>query len=238
MWSSGMVAAQQFGPLTHARYRLMRKELQGRVRPDWRLIDIGCGNGKFLTTISDLIPIGNLFGVELSPEAMRSARDDIRPNLRVGDILDFAGELAEQPFDGLVSSEVLEHVDDPPAIVGAFHKILKPGALVVITVPAQMRYWSAQDVMAGHQRRFEFADFEKLMSDCGFKVEECFGWGGGPIAQVYNRMVSAVGPDRVRKSGTSPLVRGLSAVISAGLRLEDLYKTRRGFQLVCRARRQ
>ena len=238
MWSSGMVNAQQLGPLTHARYRLMRRELKGRTKPDWRLIDIGCGNGKFLTTIDDQIPIENLFGVELSPEAMKSARADIRKNLRVGDILDFVDELAKNPYDALVSSEVLEHVDDPKAIVGAFYKILKPGALVVITVPAQMRYWSPQDDMAGHQRRFEFDDFEKLMTESGFKVEEIFGWGGGPFAQLYNRMVSAVGPDRVRKKGTAPSVKFLSSIVSAALRLEDLYKTRNGYQLVCRARRQ
>ncbi len=237
MWSDGCVDAQRLGPLTLVRYRLVRRELAGRICEASRVLDVGCGNGTLLASLSNVVPVKNLIGVELSPEGVRTARSDIKPNLIVGDFLQMIDELAADPFDIVVSSEVLEHVDDPKEVATGFFRVLKPGGTVVITVPAQMRYWSAQDVNAGHQRRFEFDDFDRMMREIGYEVENLFGWGGGPAAQLYNRMISAVGPKRVSKSGSSWIAKVLSPPIRASLRLEDLYKTRRGFQLVCRARK-
>jgi SAM-dependent methyltransferase len=236
MWSNSWLATQQLGPLTHARYRLMRRELKGRISRGTRLIDVGCGNATFLATLSDEIDPLNLYGVEYSAVGAETAPEILKPRIIVGDIVALSEELAKEPFDVAVCSEVLEHVDSPPAILGAIHRILKPDGLLVVTVPALMRYWSSQDDVAGHQRRFEHDEFPVLLKECGFEVENHFGWGG-PLAQIYNRAVSKVGPEKVMKSGSSPVVKVLAPIVSAVLKLEDLRPTKTGFQIVSRARR-
>ena len=42
----------------------------------------------------------------------------------------------DQSFDLVVSSNVLEHVPDDAAVVRGFHRLLKPGGIAVVTVPA------------------------------------------------------------------------------------------------------
>lgn len=236
MWSNSWLVTQQLGPLTHARYRLMRRELTGRIQSGTRLIDVGCGNGTFLATLSDEIDPANLFGVEYSAIGAETAPEILKPRILVGDVIALSEELSKDPFDVAVCSEVLEHVDSPAAILHAIHRILKPNGLLVVTVPALMRYWSAQDEVAGHQRRFEYDEFPTLLKDCGFQVENHIGWGG-PIARIYNRAISKVGPERVMKNGSNPIVKVLAPIVSAVLKMEDSHPTRDGFQIVTRGRR-
>ena len=141
MWSNSWLVTQQLGPLTHVRYRLMRRELMGRINRNSRIIDVGCGNGTFLATLSNEVDPANLFGVEYSAIGAASAPEILKPRIMVGDIIALSGELKNNPFDAAVCSEVLEHVDSPRAILAAIHAILKPNGLLVVTVPALMRYW-------------------------------------------------------------------------------------------------
>ncbi len=236
MWSNSWLVTQQLGPLTHARYRLMRRELQGALTSNTRVIDVGCGNGTFLATLSDVVNPKNLIGVEYSAIGAETAPDILKSQILVGDIIALSEELCKDPFDVAVCSEVLEHVDSPKDILDAIYKILKPNGMLVVTVPALMKYWSAQDDVAGHQRRFEYDEFPVLLKSCGFKVENHIGWGG-PIARIYNRAISKVGPERVMKNGSSPIVKILAPIVSSILKAQDSHPTKDGFQIVTRARR-
>jgi SAM-dependent methyltransferase len=236
MWSNSWLVTQQLGPLTHARYRLMRRELKGRIDRNSRVIDVGCGNGTFLATLSDEVDPANLFGVEYSAIGAETAPEILKSRIYVGDFIAMTEDLAKAPFDVAVCSEVLEHVDSPKAILSSIHRVLKPNGLLVVTVPALMKYWSSQDDVAGHQRRFEYDDFPALLEDCGFKVEHHIGWGG-PIARIYNRAISKVGPEKVMRNGSNPIVKFLAPIVSTILKLEDSFPTKNGFQIVTRARK-
>ena len=159
LWSQEWRTVQAIGPLTHTRYRLMLREFPASVPPGSRFIDIGCGNGTFLKILSKRYPDALLYGVEYSKEGCRAAPEQIRKFIQVGDIVELAPRLATEPYDIVVCSEVLEHVPDPRQALDAIVSLLKPGGLAVFTVPCGMRYWSKQDEVAGHFRRFEYDEF-------------------------------------------------------------------------------
>jgi hypothetical protein len=113
--------------------------------------------------------------------------------------------------------------------------LLKPRGLAVFTVPGGMRYWSKQDEVAGHYRRFEYDEFATVVNESGLQIERHYGWGC-PFGLIYNYMVSLVGPQRVMLSGNYPLTGILSKILLILFRVDDLFCSRYGFQLVTRAR--
>jgi SAM-dependent methyltransferase len=109
-------------------------EYRGRPLASVRVLDVGCGNGSLLA-----IPLAgcgfDVTGVDLHRLSIERARRiaDAMPNARF--IAGAVADLTEPPFDVIILSEVLEHVFDPKALLLASLEHLKPGGIVVITVP-------------------------------------------------------------------------------------------------------
>lgn len=68
--------------------------------------------------------------------------------------------------------DVIEHLDDPAATLRHCQRILSPGGIVVVTVPAIPRLWSATDRAAGHKRRYTKTQLESEASEAGLRVLE------------------------------------------------------------------
>jgi len=66
--------------------------------------------------------------------------------------------------------DVLEHVPDDVAVVHGFHRLLKPGGLAVVTVPASMALWSDWDVTLQHYRRYDRAQLRALFPAAGWEI--------------------------------------------------------------------
>lgn len=66
--------------------------------------------------------------------------------------------------------DVLEHMPDDQAVLCQIGQSLKPGGLLFITVPALQFFWSWNDEVAGHQRRYARADFGRLAAAAGFEI--------------------------------------------------------------------
>ncbi len=95
-----------------------------------RLLDFGCGDGKFLRVAKALG--ADVTGVDVSAsrtEDVRAAGLTILPDL---DALDHAGSA---PFDAVVLSQVLEHVEEPLALLRALRKHLRRGGVLFVAVP-------------------------------------------------------------------------------------------------------
>lgn len=137
-----------------ARRRILRN-LVDRLLPNEPkplVVDIGCGPGG---NVASLIGRCNGVGVDASPEAIRLARErfpEVRyihgfaPN-------DVAAELATA--DLVLMMDVIEHVSDDFFFLSNIAATLKPGALVLITVPADMKLWSPHDEAVLHYRRYD-----------------------------------------------------------------------------------
>jgi SAM-dependent methyltransferase len=63
--------------------------------------------------------------------------------------------------------DVIEHLEDPRALVNEVTRVLEPAAVVVVTVPAFPILWSNTDDVAGHQRRYTRRSLDAFMQGCG-----------------------------------------------------------------------
>jgi SAM-dependent methyltransferase len=63
--------------------------------------------------------------------------------------------------------DVIEHLDDPRALVAEAMRVLEPAGIVVVTVPALPLLWSNADDVAGHQRRYTRRSLDEFMRSCG-----------------------------------------------------------------------
>ena len=52
---------------------------------------------------------------------------------------------ADRQFDALFAGEIIEHMSDVPATLAEWHRVLKPGGIVIITTPNRERFLSVAD---------------------------------------------------------------------------------------------
>lgn len=134
--------------------------------PAGKLLEMGCGAGRMLADWSRLGHSG--LAVDLDPTARELARRCVNAYN-----LDFTiRETVEtnEAFDYLVSTEVLEHVDEPGALLQQWADHLKKDGIFLATVPAFQKLWGTSDEWAGHVRRFEPQAFRALVEEAGLTV--------------------------------------------------------------------
>lgn len=235
LWQRHWSTLQSVGPLTRSRYRLILRALKMAMPHGARVLDVGCGNGTLLALLARQRPDLSLHGIEQSTAAIASAPAGIRANITQGSIESALPAFEADPVDALICSEVLEHLDAPEAALRGMRRALKPGATAVFTVPARMSWWSSQDEFAGHVRRFEHAQFARMLRDTGFLPCGQYGWGVGP-ALLYDRLTSWIGPSRTIRAGGTPVGRWVARLLYTCFLVEDLLPSALGIQLVAIAR--
>jgi SAM-dependent methyltransferase len=133
------------------RRRLLRTLLERHVPrdPGRPALDIGCGTGA---NFELLAPWGRFVGTEVSHELFRPGR--ARPSRPVvlarGEELPFA----DSTFELCTFFDVLEHVGPEDRFLSEVVRVLRPGGVVLLSVPAYMFLWSAHDVSLHHHRRY------------------------------------------------------------------------------------
>jgi ubiquinone/menaquinone biosynthesis C-methylase UbiE len=101
------------------------------------LLEVGSGDGYVLKALSDL-PV-SLTGIEISEKRIERSRGLVpQAEIVAGDARDMPFE--SQSFDLVVCSEVLEHVPEPERAIAEMKRVVRPGGLVIVTVP-QERNW-------------------------------------------------------------------------------------------------
>jgi 2-polyprenyl-3-methyl-5-hydroxy-6-metoxy-1,4-benzoquinol methylase len=96
-----------------------------------RLLDVGCGNGAFLAKMRHLG--WETVGVELDEKAADVAKTEFDMEVFIGS-LDGAG-FADESFDAITLSHVLEHVGQPLELFRQCRRLLRRGGRIVVTTP-------------------------------------------------------------------------------------------------------
>lgn len=101
-------------------------------RKDISILDVGSGLG-YLTY--GLCKAGyGAIGLDISHEAVERATALYGAYYREGDLYELA-KIGEEKYDCVLMLELIEHVEDPKALVGAALSVLKPGGKLIITTP-------------------------------------------------------------------------------------------------------
>jgi SAM-dependent methyltransferase len=158
-----------------ALHRLIFNMLASEV-PDWRekeILDAGCGTGLILKQLGN--PLKTV-GVDIAPEAISLCRQRGLDNVYQADIC--ALSFADRSFDVVICSSVLYHqwVKDVAGAVREMHRVLRPGGLLLVNVPAFRFLHSTHDeaVMTAH--RFKKKEIRRLLLENGFAIRRLTYW--------------------------------------------------------------
>lgn len=158
-----------------ALHRLIFETLEVEL-PDWRaktILDAGCGTGAILQRLGN--PERNV-GIDLAPQAISFCRERGLNNVRQGDIT--ALPFADASFDAVICSSVLYHqwVKDVAGAVRELGRVLRPGGLLLVNLPAFGFLHSAHDEAVMTARRFGKKEVRSLLMDNGFGIRRLTYW--------------------------------------------------------------
>jgi SAM-dependent methyltransferase len=140
-------------------------DLRGR-----RVLDVGCGKGRFARLLHEQEPEAELWGLDISQEMLRYVPAGIHTH---------AGSMTELPFadgffDGAYATESLEHAVEIEKAVAEICRVVKPDGRIAII-----------DKNAGHWGKLETPEWERW-----FKRKELEKLLRGHCREVSSRFIS------------------------------------------------
>ena len=144
------------------------------IRKNENVLDIGCGNGRFLGFLKKYGDF-NIYGTELDGNSAARAKRVEGLNLKVG-MLE-KGDFPKNNFQAITMFHVFEHLSHPVEMLDTIDEVLCPGGALVISFPniagLQSELFKGKWLHLDPPRHlFFFApeDFIKLMETRGYKV--------------------------------------------------------------------
>ena len=191
------------------------------LEPGQRVLDLGCGEGRHAIHLM-LTDAVDIFGVDLSLRDINTARERAEPyistgqqvgrlQLGVGNALGLP--FADNFFDVVICSEVLEHIEDYQGVLCEINRVLKPSGIFAATVPAFFPEWvcwklsdAYHQVEGGHIRIFREKQLRKSIESLGHQYFarhkahalhapywwlKCVFWGRDehPLVAAYHRFL-------------------------------------------------
>lgn len=130
-----------------------------------KILDAGCGTGLLGKKLQAL---GNVQGIDISPEALKFAKKrGLKVKLASVNKLPFKNNT----FDLLVSLDVIYHrqVDDKKAL-REFYRVLKPGGILILRVPANKWLTSSHDRAVHTRQRYSKQELAAKLNKAEFKT--------------------------------------------------------------------
>jgi 2-polyprenyl-3-methyl-5-hydroxy-6-metoxy-1,4-benzoquinol methylase len=180
---------------------MRRAFLLEHVGPGQRVLDVGCGEGRFT---AELARIGtHPVGIDVAAEPLRRARAR-HPELDLRQVSpEGAWPLADASFDAVWAGEVIEHVADTAGWLSEVRRVLRSGGSLLLSTPdhgrLQMLWWALAprafeahfNPRADHLRFYRSRTLTDLLEDFGFHDVELRGAGGPPGARRRRLLASA-----------------------------------------------
>jgi 2-polyprenyl-3-methyl-5-hydroxy-6-metoxy-1,4-benzoquinol methylase len=193
----------RMGPLDLAPWhRFLLPALLPELKPETRLLELGCGQGQVLRLLTKHSPMReeNIYGVDLSSVAVEFAQKLLpRAHLSAQDLYHL--NFPASHFDICLLMETIEHLEEPTLGLRKIAEVIKPGGLLYLSFPNYTHLpWLAVRILAEKLNRpnwlvlqpvdkiYTTWHVEKLARQAGFRLEKGVGAGyGPPLLYVYEK---------------------------------------------------
>lgn len=156
------------------------------------ILDMPCGRGFYLNMF-DFATDATIIGAELEWDVLLKAKSNVgHTGIPLQNANLYHLPYADNSFDAVILSEILEHVNDDIAGLKEAYRVLKPGGVVAITVPhANYPFWwdpinktletlfgthiqhgTFAGIWANHVRLYTQNELHNSVQMAGFDVEE------------------------------------------------------------------
>lgn len=165
-------------------FNRVRREIEPLLpRQAKQVLEVGCGAGATLHWLRASGRALHTTGIEIAPRAAEIARTRV-DHLLLGPVETQLEGLAPASFDLLLCLDVLEHLVDPWRVLRALREKLKPGAMVIVSLPnvrhhqvlmpllwrGQWRYQEAGLLDRTHLRFFGRRSARELLQQAGLDI--------------------------------------------------------------------
>ncbi len=133
-----------------------------------RVLDLGCGMGGFQAGLR--ARVDEVFGCDMDYDSLEvcHARDYKETCISECGTLPFA----DNSFDLVCLFDVLEHMEDDALVLREVHRVLAPGGIIFLSVPAYQFLYANNDRVAQHFRRYDRSMIAERLPAAGFEVEK------------------------------------------------------------------
>jgi len=207
-------------------YQALRQHVAASIdpaRPNFSLLDAGCGTGGMLAALREKFPEAELTGIDASEQGVElTAGRDLGARLAAASVNELP--FPTDSFDFVVSLDVWSHagVDDALA-AHETHRVLHPDGRLILNLAAFEFLKGAHDCAVDVDRRFTRLQVRTLLEGAGFEIERLTYWNATlmpPIALVrwLSRMRLARAPAEARSDfrplpgPVNTMLRGVAAL--------------------------
>jgi SAM-dependent methyltransferase len=198
---------------------------QAHVKPGGRVLDLGCGTG---TLFEFLEGWGRVIGLELSRDALilAHAKSSVPLVRATTDAIPFR----TGSFSLIAVFDCLEHLKNDRHALMQVRRMLAPGGVLVVSVPAFRFLASWRDVQLLHMRRYSRDQLRTLLTDSGFTIDNLVY---GYFCLFFPLVVKALKdrilpPPRQFRSDINTLQEPWNTFLSQWLRMEAWLATHTG----------
>jgi len=135
-----------------------------------RVLDVGAGDGYLASVLlPSLRPAGTVlcYDAHYGSDILARLRSAAAPEMT------FTNQRPDRAFDLVLLLDVLEHVeDDQDLLAGVVRDLVRPGGVLVASVPAWPGLFTRHDQMLAHRRRYRPARLQQLLRGCNLTLVE------------------------------------------------------------------
>jgi SAM-dependent methyltransferase len=165
-----------------AKRALVTELLRRHFPPPARLVEGGVGGGANLLAFRDMGY--RVSGFDVMPAAVAHCRELGIDDVRVHD-LQQPWPVADGPAHVVVLLDVLEHIEDPVAVLRSAAATLDEAGGLVVTVPAIPALMGPWDRMLGHHRRYTRRMLRDQAHAAGLRVAWVSHWNAFTLGPAF-----------------------------------------------------
>jgi SAM-dependent methyltransferase len=188
IWREVYGDIQKYGPV-HRHMRRILLKLLAPLKYE-TVVDVGCGNGNTLLTLTRNKTLKRIVGTDISEEAMKIASERIPAEYRILDIE--KGSLGET-YDMVSCSLLMEHVHDDDAAVANLSRMCGK-YLLLSTIQGDYDRYRAWEEKMGHVRNYRRGELQEKVEKNGLRILKKIEWGF-PFYSPIARRLQNLNPD-------------------------------------------